>query len=114
MFSEKSVIRKYRRKLTPELSKRYGGSAPYTQAQIDTTLRDLRLNTRYVQYAYLMFCEQEVLERENISESVLDRMHETIVAAIGGGIAAVPIDALFGGADGDGGGFGDGGGGGDG
>ena len=113
MFSEKSVIRKYRRKLTPELSKRYGGGGPYTQAQVDTTVRDLRLNNRCVQYAYLMFCEQDVLGQEDVSELDLNRMHETIAVAIGGGITAAPIDTLFGGADGDGGGFGDGGGGGD-
>ena len=61
-----------------------------------------------------MFCEQEVLEQENLSETDIGRMQETIAAAVGGGVAAAPIDALFGGSDGDGAGFGDGGGGGDG
>jgi len=114
VFGEKSAIRKYRRKLSLELSQRYSISGPYTQAQVDTTIRDLRLSKKHVQYAYLMFCEQEVWGQEKLSESTIDRMQETIAAAVGGGIAAMPIDTLFGGSDGDGGGFGDGGGGGDG
>ncbi len=66
MFGEKSAIRKFWKKLTPELSKRYGGRGPYTQAQVDTTIDSLRLNKKYIQYAYLMFCEEEVLASEDI------------------------------------------------
>ena len=112
MLGESATIRKFRKKLTPELSKRYGGSGPYTQAQVETTVRELRLNDRYIRYAYLMFCEHEVLEQEQVSESTILKMEDVVAAAVGGGIAAMPIDAIFGSGDGDGGGFGDGGGGG--
>ena len=112
MLGESATIRKYRKKLTPELSKRYGFNGPYTQAQVDTTVRELRLNDRYIRYAYLMFCEQEVLEQEQVSESAILKMQDVVAATVGGGIAAWPIDAMFGDGGGDGGGFGDGGGGG--
>ena len=108
MLGKNTTIRKFRRKLIPELSKRYGGKGPYTRAQVETTIRKLRLNDRYIRYAYLMFCEQEVLEQEQVSDSAILKMQDTVAAAVGGGIAAMPVDAIFGGGDGSGGEFGDG------
>jgi len=55
-----------------------------------------------------MFCEQEVLEQEQVSESAILKMQDAVAAAVGGGIAAMPVDTIFGGGDGGGGGFGDG------
>ena len=57
-----------------------------------------------MRYAYLMLCEQEVLEQAQVSEYAILKMQDAIAAA-GGGIAAMPVYAIFGGGDG---GFGDG------
>ena len=106
MIGEKSAIRRYRRKLSPELQSRYG-SGPYTQAQVDRTVAELRLSKRHIRYAYLMHCEEQVLDSEGVSGIALEKMRESLAATAGAGIASTPIDVLFGGTDGDGGGFGD-------
>ena len=103
-----SIIRKYHKKLAPELRRRYGGGGPWTQAQVDTTVRELKLNDRYIRYAYLMYCEREVLAREQLPESGIGKMQDTIAAAVGGGLATAPLDVVFGGVDGDAGGLGGG------
>ena len=79
-YIAKSPQRKFRRKLTPELSKRYGSKGPYTRAQVETTIRELRLNDKYIRYTYLMFCEQE-----QISESAILKMQDAVAATVGDG-----------------------------
>lgn len=108
MAGRSAVIRKYHRKLAPELGRRYGGSGPWTLAQVDATVRELKLNDRFIRYAYLMYCEREVLAREQLPESDIARMHDTVAAAVGGGLAVAPLDVVFGGVDGDAGGLGGG------
>lgn len=111
MFGKKSAIRKYKRKLGAELSNRYGGAASYTKAQVDVTVNDLRLNPRYIHYAYIMYCDYQAFDEKDFPEPV-DSMNDTISSAMTGGIVAT----MFFGAsyDGDsGGGFGGCGGGGE-
>ncbi len=114
MLGEKSAIRKYRAKLPEELSRRYGGKGPYTEAQVSKTVSDLRLSDRYIQYAYLMYCHDEVLEQYGLAGEKLQDMLGVIASVGGGGIVAGAIEPIFGGGDG-GDGFGgfDGGGGGE-
>ena len=113
MIGKGSAIRMYQRKLSPELSKRYGGPDSYTPAQVERTIDDLGLSRKYIRYAYLMYCEQEMLDREIFSQESIERMNATIAAAAGRGIVAAPIDSLFSSSSNDGIGFGDGGGGGE-
>ena len=102
MIGQSSAIRKYQKKLPTELSKRYGGSGPYTQAQVEKTIDDLGLNRRYIRYAYLMYCERENMDREIFTDDVVEKMNGAIAAAVSGGIVAAPMDALLGTTDSDG------------
>ena len=113
MARKEAAIKKYRLLLPEELSKRYGGAGPYTEAQVTRTVNDLGLNKNFIQYAFLMYCEQEVLAAQGIDEEVTSSMLKVIEkVADGGSFVSAPFDALCGGSDGDGGGFCDGGGGG--
>lgn len=112
MIGEGSAIRKYQKKLPVELSKRYGGSGSYTQAQVDITVKELGLSSKHIKFAYLMFCEQKEWDANFFSSDIIEKMNSAITAAVGGGIVAGPIEGIFGSTGGDGGGFGDGGGGG--
>ena len=114
MLGEKPAIRKYRRKLPSELAKRYGSSGPYTRAQIDTTIRDLRLSRRHVHYAYLLYCDGSALPSSEFPQTAIDRMHTVIAGAASGGVIAASADAFLGLSEGDGVSSGDGGSGGDG
>lgn len=42
-------------KLGPELKQRYGGRDEYSQGQIETTLRELGIDTRFIAYAFALF-----------------------------------------------------------
>ena len=108
MFGVKPAIRRYRNKLGPELSKRYG-SGPYTRAQVEVAAKDLKLSQKHIQYAYLLFCEKITLDPQIYSGENIDKMQGVITAAFSGGVVAAPIDALLGGSDGGGGGGGGGG-----
>ena len=111
MIGEKSAIRKYQTSLPVELSKRYGGSGPYTQAQVEVTIEDLGLSNKHIKYAYLMFCDQQSLDNNVYTDQAIKKMKSIITTAFGGGIVGGSGDSIFGASGGDG-GFGDGGGGG--
>jgi len=116
MAAQDSAIKSYLNKLPGELSKRYGGSGPYTEGQLKTTIEELRLNDRYIRYAFLMFCSEEVVASQGVdSDAVVQMTNEISKVSESGGIAAAPLGALFGSGEGDAGGFGfgDGGGGGE-
>ncbi len=112
MFGKNSAIRKYQKKLPSELTKRYGGKGPYSEGQVNTTVAELGLSKRHIQYAFLLYCEQRVLVERGLDESVISNMLAVVATASAGGIFAVSSDAMFGSGDGDGGGDGGGGGGG--
>jgi len=111
MIGKNGAIRKYISKLPQALSTRYGGGTPYTEAQVTVTIDELGLNKRFIQYAFLMYCQEEVIAEQGIDDETAATMLKVIEKAHGGGIVGTPLGALFG-SDGDGGGFGDGGGGG--
>ncbi|MEC4729127.1 hypothetical protein HWQ46_26850 [Shewanella sp. D64] len=116
MFGKNSTIRKYKYKLRPALAKRYGGSATYTKGQVDKTVEALRLNDRYIQYAYLMYCDVNTFSTNKSSNESTQSMNDTISTATGFGILGPFFGSIFyGGGSDDGGGFGssDGGGGGE-
>ncbi|AOT08727.1 DUF6559 family protein [Pseudoalteromonas luteoviolacea] len=109
MVGKKSAIRKYQSKLRPELSQRYGGSHLYTQAQVDIIIKELGLSERYIQYAYLMYCDINLINNARFQNESVESMNQTIAAAIGGGLIATSIDSIFFGGDSGDGGFGGGG-----
>ena len=74
MFGEKHAIRKYHSKLPEELSRRYGGRGPYTEGQVTTTVKELGLSDRFVQYAYVMYCHEEVLDQYGLAGEKLQTM----------------------------------------
>ncbi len=80
MFGKKSAIRKYKYKLRPALAKRYGGSAVYTQAQVDKTIDELSFNKRYIHYAYLMYCDEYTFNSNTSSNENREDMSNTIAA----------------------------------
>ena len=114
MFGKKKAIKKYVKKLPGELSHRYG-SGPYTQAQVKKTVEDLGFSREYIQFAYLLFCEREVLSEEGVSDKEVEEMREVSSKAAGAGVAGLVSGALVNAGFGDGGSLGAGvGGGGDG
>lgn len=112
LIGEKSAIRKYKLRLPSELSRRYG-SGPYTEAQVKSAVADLRLSSRHIQYAYLMYCQEEVLEQYGLVGEKVQSMLSSIAAVGTSGFAASIVDPIFSPSDGDGGGGFDGGGGGE-
>lgn len=94
MFGKKEAIRKYAKKLPGELSHRYG-SEPYTQAQVKKTVEDLRLSREHIQYAYLLFCEREVLYEEGVGDKGVEEMLEVSRIAAGSGVAGLVCGALM-------------------
>lgn len=113
MIGKKSAIRKYKKKLAPELSRRYGGNGPYTEAQVKTAVNDLGLKHRFIHFAYLMYCSQAELARQGIDDASANDMHATIEKATAASIFTAPLNVIFGSGD-DGGSLGDGGSGSDG
>ena len=81
------------------LSKRYGGSGPYTPAQVEKTIADLRLDRRYLYYAYLMYCEREKLDLTIFTDENVDNMNIAISAVAGSLLVAAPGNDVFGGFD---------------
>jgi len=45
--------------LVPEMSSRYGGSPPYTEAQVWITIDELRRNERYAEFAIAVLCKTD-------------------------------------------------------
>ena len=106
MASETAAIKQYINKLPEELSSRYG-TAPYTQGQVDRTVNDLRLSDKFIRYAYLIYCEQKVLQDQHVTPAEIQKMQELLAVTAAGGIVAIPVEGLFN-LDGDGaGGLGD-------
>jgi hypothetical protein len=114
MFGKNSAIRKYKYKLRPALAKRYGGSAKYTKGQVDKTIEHLRLSNKHIQYAYLMYCDEETFNTHKSSTESTGSMSDTITTATGFGFLGPFFGSIiYGSGSNDGGGFGgsDGGGG---
>lgn len=109
MFGKKAAIKQYRKHLQNALLQRYGGGAPYSVAQVDRTIEDLKLNRRYAHYAYVMYCDNQLLQGKEFSEKQINDMQDTITTVASGGIlTAIGLSLVSG--DGDGGGFDAGGG----
>jgi hypothetical protein len=53
------AAKQYARRLPRRLRQGWGGSKTYTRGQIDTAVRDLRLDPRYVFIAYAVFLPPE-------------------------------------------------------
>jgi hypothetical protein len=103
MFGKKSAIRKYKRKLPPELSKRYGGIGPYSQLQVERTVKDLKLSFCHISYAYLMYCDLKKLPESLYKNEPLDVMLKVITTATSGGFMASGVSGGDSGAGFDGG-----------
>ena len=114
---QKRAIRQYHSKLPAALKERYGGSGTfgYTEAQVHTTVEELKLNSKYVEYAVLIFCGEEALKTRGISKEHLLKMSKYLGQVGSGGDAVASEMGSAGSFCGgfDDGGAGDGGGGGD-
>ena len=96
MSREHSAIRKYLSRLPQALAERYG-SGPYSAAQVDIAVGELRLSDRYVHYAYALYCHEDVLEHYGLAGEKLQDIFNSVAAASGGGITALALEhGLFG------------------
>ena len=71
------AVEAYLLDLPEELKKRYGGSGngPYTAAQVEKTIADLKLSSDHVQYAIAVFCDEGTITRSLAAdEQILDRL----------------------------------------
>ncbi len=62
-YFEKRAMKKLVATLGPALRRRYGGSGPYTFEQVQRTIEDLRLNKKYADFAYFIFCDESSYEK---------------------------------------------------
>ena len=95
MSRRDAAIHKYQRLLPEALSSRYGGSPPYTPAQVMRTVSDLGLNTHYDEYACLLFCDEKALETAVFTEEKIADMREVVASALGKGASLVPVAGPF-------------------
>jgi len=56
-----SAIKKYGKKLLPQLQKRYGENLSYSASQIRATVYQCNFNAKYLPLGYLLFLEPETL-----------------------------------------------------
>ena len=63
VFFEDRAIKKLLVTLAPELKQRYGGTGPYTFGQVQSTVRDLGLSEKYVDFAYFVYCKPDQYEK---------------------------------------------------
>ncbi|TPH18994.1 DUF6559 family protein [Litorilituus lipolyticus] len=57
-----AAIKKYGKKLLPQLQKRYGQQEFYTASQIRATVYQCSFNPKYLPLGYLLFMEHEQLK----------------------------------------------------
>ena len=97
MFAKRKAIKTYLGELLSELKIRYG-KGPYTPKQIRETAAEIRLDHKYIHYAYLIHCEQKQFEREvNLSVKEHDSMIRDIEYTASGGFLGAFIISAFGG-----------------
>lgn len=101
MLGRKAAIRKYLHKLPSELAKRYGGGGPYSVGQVSTTVNDLRLSKKHINYAYLLFCSDSDIEGLGIDHPALDKMYAIAQTSAGPGLAGLCMGLLVAGDSGD-------------
>ena len=70
---ENRAIRKFLRNLVPVLRRRYGGSGPYTIAQVRAAMDAEKLSAKYQDYAYFVFCIPEEYQEYGGRISQIDR-----------------------------------------
>tara|TARA_R100000789_G_scaffold63144_2_gene59962 strand:- start:326 stop:679 length:354 start_codon:yes stop_codon:yes gene_type:complete len=90
------LIDQYQRLLPASLSQRYGGSGPYTMAQVERTMEHLRLDRTCIYYAYLIYCEKAALDPEIFTDQAVANMSQDIDAASMPGAGVGPLASLFG------------------
>ena len=95
MKRDRYAVRQFYRKLTPELSRRYG-RAPYSPLQVERTVRELKLSERHLMYAQLMFCKPSSLNLSGYTQSQLEIMKRVIVKADFARLGPGSIAGLFG------------------
>ncbi len=62
-YFEGRAIKRFLKKLSPELKKRYGGVGSYTYGQVKTTIEVLKLDKKYSDFAFFVFCEKDQYEK---------------------------------------------------
>lgn len=95
MSRRDAAIQKYHRLLPDALASRYGGSPPYTPAQVGRALSDLGLNENYAEYACLLFCDEKALEPAVFTEEKIADMREVVALALGKGASLGPVAGFF-------------------
>ncbi|WP_366492143.1 DUF6559 family protein [Alcanivorax sp.] len=95
MRKRDSVIQKYQQLLPDALPNRYGGSLPYSPAQVCRTVSDLGLNEHYAEYACLLFCDEKALDPAVFTEEKLSEMREIMASALEKGSRLGPVAGLF-------------------
>jgi Family of unknown function (DUF6559) len=62
-YFEDRGIKKFLKTLSPALKQRYGGSGPYTYGQVQKTIEDLKLDKKYSDFAFFIFCDEDQYEK---------------------------------------------------
>jgi len=112
-YFKKKAIKAYVQTLPLALSKRYGGSGPWNEAQIKATVIDSRLSSKYIQYALYLYSGEAAHTELGIDETKIGAIKKFITSlgflpqggAEDGGAWVYSTDTFFGDAGGaDGGG----------
>ena len=74
--AKRRAVQSYMATLPSALQQRYGKADQYTPQQVRRTLEQSRLNQRFVEYAYLLYCGEQYLLDQGTEQTQLDELHE--------------------------------------
>ena len=93
-------IRKFIRRMTIDLPKRYGGREPFTEGQVKSTMQTLGYREEFEEIALLLFCDEETFKALNLDEALKKRYEG--YRSYGGSGASYGSGESYGGFDGGG------------
>jgi len=97
-FAERK-IRKFVLEMTRELPQRYGGSVPYSEGQIATTMKGLGYNQKFLELGIAIFSNEDSYKKLGLSDE-LKRKYDGYRESYRGGRGISPLGGFEGGADG--------------
>lgn len=92
----KQAIKSYLDYLPQALSERYGKNTLYTEGQVASMVRDLKLDDRYIRYACLIYCDNiNANDIGGFENTKSHDMQKTIEYVAAGGFLGALIGSSF-------------------
>ena len=74
--AKQRAVKSYLVNLPAALQRRYGKAEQYTPQQVRRTLQQSRLNQRFVEYAYLLYCGEQYLLEQGAGQTQVDELND--------------------------------------